>query len=781
MRGADRDVTAIRRILVSIALAAALGVCAACARPQSQSAGTGTPAAGANSATPAPAASALAEATGAAETGAPQPESAEPAETPVPNLLEVARGTIARAYSPAINDPAGAVDGFHVQDNDAGPWTFVYELPGVATLARASAKLAAKTDKGDGATVAFAVSTTSATSGFADVATIAAGATGEEQSASLPAPRARWVRVTVSRTGAAPAPDAFAVYGTLAQGSAAIAGTYVQSDQPYANGAFASAPSNADALHLQVATLGPGGANGVICTGDHVADAFPGTFDGRVWTWNRSGASGTFVANDDGTLLVGVGSEPTYWLRTTQRPKFCAPIAFGSGRNRVLLLEPIAWNSVYPANAVAIADVPATRIDQMSAAILDRSMLDGASAVWLNSLCDTRDAVSAAEGTAIAQWVAAGHKLLITDSDACTHTHYAFLPYTFASDNPGAKGAKGDRLIQVEDDALGTSDTTDKAHFFDPQPWAKGLNELGDANTVTTHDPHWCGHLFGTNANRVNGFMQMYAPYGTGVIIYDGFDDDDHDNAGYRRVRGLELALPAAPDVPCTRSASLAFVVEPDRDGKFAPGAAATLPFTMELLANQGWKGHVTLTTTGNFPATVTPSSFDVAGGTQPLAIAVHIPPSAKPGVYAVIVNGDGGGGQTAQATIHLHADVSMIKQLKTQRRIRIYGIHFDVDKATIKPQSEPVIAQIAQLMRSNPAWRFRVEGHTDSDGGLAHNATLSQNRAQSVVNDLVKRYRVARSRLVPKGFGYSKPVAPNTTAAGKALNRRVELYLLNP
>jgi outer membrane protein OmpA-like peptidoglycan-associated protein len=139
------------------------------------------------------------------------------------------------------------------------------------------------------------------------------------------------------------------------------------------------------------------------------------------------------------------------------------------------------------------------------------------------------------------------------------------------------------------------------------------------------------------------------------------------------------------------------------------------------------------MTTSGDFPATVTPSSFDVAGGTQPLKIAVRVPPSAKPGTYAVIVNGDGGNGQTAQATIHLHADVSLVKAIKTQRRIRIYGIHFDVDKATIKPQSEPVIAQIAQVMKQDPKWRFRVEGHTDSDGGLQHNKVLSQNRAQSL------------------------------------------------
>ncbi|MBV8283027.1 MAG: OmpA family protein [Candidatus Eremiobacteraeota bacterium] len=118
-------------------------------------------------------------------------------------------------------------------------------------------------------------------------------------------------------------------------------------------------------------------------------------------------------------------------------------------------------------------------------------------------------------------------------------------------------------------------------------------------------------------------------------------------------------------------------------------------------------------------------------------------------------------------------------KQLKTQKRIRIYGIHFDVDKATIQPQSEKVIAQIASVMRDNPAWRFRVEGHTDSDGGYDHNMTLSQNRAQAVVDDLVNRYHIARSRLVAVGYGYSRPVAPNTTAKNKALNRRVELVRL--
>jgi outer membrane protein OmpA-like peptidoglycan-associated protein len=204
-----------------------------------------------------------------------------------------------------------------------------------------------------------------------------------------------------------------------------------------------------------------------------------------------------------------------------------------------------------------------------------------------------------------------------------------------------------------------------------------------------------------------------------------------------------------------------------------------TLKFPMELLANQGFKGHVTLTTSGDFRGAVTPAGVDVNGGTVALNIAVRIPASAKPGQYAVIVNGNSPPSANAQATITFEASVPIVKQLKLQKRIRLYGIHFDVDSAHIQPRSEPVIKEVAQIMRDNPAWRFRIEGHTDSDGGVAHNLVLSQHRAQSVIDDLVKRYHIARSRMVAQGFGLSRPVASNATAAGKALNRRVELVRL--
>lgn len=786
----------MRRIFAPVMLLAFIAV-AACSRPSSETttaastAPSPTVTASAEASTVAlasPAASespALAPSGGAspAETLGPTPT---PSPSPNPNLLATQNGTVLRSYPPIDNlDPAQVTGGFSGDTKVTSPWVFVFELPGVATLTRVGAELPqAVSGAPDHSTVTFAVSTTSASAGFSDVARLTSVASPGPQAAPLSNVRARWVRVTSEIVGSARPFSSISAEGALAPRppSADVTGTYVQYGRPYTQGSFTAPTNESDPWYLQVVAAA-GGINGAKCDGK-VGDAFPGRFDGRVWQWSRRGerTSGTFVANDDGSMLVGWDGSPTYWIRTPKRPKFCAPQTLGTGSTNVAVLGVGTFYSLYPIDTDGIKSFPGYRFTQLGAALVDQSILIGASALIINGVCDGDDVLAPWQNDAIAAWVAGGHKLMIYDSDMCGKpTHYSVLPYPFTSNNPGAQGAKGDRLILVEDDSLGTSDKTDKAYFFDPHVYAQNSNQLGDANTVTTHDPHWCGHLFGTNVNHVNGFMQMYAPYGKGLIIYDGFDHDDAAMPSYQRVRELEIKQPIPADLPCTQKASLAFVIQPNRDASFVPGKAATLPFTMELLANQGWKGHIAMTTSGDFRAAVTPSSFAVNGTTQALKIAVSIPANAKPGQYAVIVNGDAGNGQTAQATIQLHAAIPLVKQIKTQRRIRIYGIHFDVDKATIKPQSEPVIKQIAQVMQQNPKWRFRVEGHTDSDGGLQHNAVLSQNRAASVVNDLVKRYHIARGRLVPVGYGYSKPVAPNTTSAGKALNRRVELFLLNP
>lgn len=104
--------------------------------------------------------------------------------------------------------------------------------------------------------------------------------------------------------------------------------------------------------------------------------------------------------------------------------------------------------------------------------------------------------------------------------------------------------------------------------------------------------------------------------------------------------------------------------------------------------------------------------------------------------------------------------------------------IQFDVNKAVIKPESAGIINQVYQLLHEHPDLRFSVEGHTDSDGNTELNQRLSLQRAQSVVQALIEK-GIRPDRLEAKGWGDTKPVADNSTEAGKAQNRRVEFIRL--
>ena len=105
--------------------------------------------------------------------------------------------------------------------------------------------------------------------------------------------------------------------------------------------------------------------------------------------------------------------------------------------------------------------------------------------------------------------------------------------------------------------------------------------------------------------------------------------------------------------------------------------------------------------------------------------------------------------------------------------------VQFDFNKATLRPDSEPVLDSVARVIRSEPRIiRIEVQGHTDNVGTVAVNQRLSQLRAEAVVAALTAR-GVAREKLVPVGYGRSRPRAPSDTVAGRAENRRVQFELL--
>lgn len=105
-----------------------------------------------------------------------------------------------------------------------------------------------------------------------------------------------------------------------------------------------------------------------------------------------------------------------------------------------------------------------------------------------------------------------------------------------------------------------------------------------------------------------------------------------------------------------------------------------------------------------------------------------------------------------------------------------VYGIYFGFNSDVIRPESEPVLKEIAAALSRHSDWNLHVDGHTDNIGGAAFNLALSTRRAEAVKKALTERYHIAAARLTTAGFGLSAPKAPNDTLEGRALNRRVEL-----
>jgi len=121
-------------------------------------------------------------------------------------------------------------------------------------------------------------------------------------------------------------------------------------------------------------------------------------------------------------------------------------------------------------------------------------------------------------------------------------------------------------------------------------------------------------------------------------------------------------------------------------------------------------------------------------------------------------------------------ADASAMRNdLANTGKTIVHGIYFDTASATIKPESEPALAEMVKLLNGSPAIKVYVVGHTDSVGSLESNVKLSSDRAASVVKAIAAR-GVAASRLKAAGVGPYAPVASNDTDEGKAKNRRVEL-----
>lgn len=113
--------------------------------------------------------------------------------------------------------------------------------------------------------------------------------------------------------------------------------------------------------------------------------------------------------------------------------------------------------------------------------------------------------------------------------------------------------------------------------------------------------------------------------------------------------------------------------------------------------------------------------------------------------------------------------------QLEKTGRLALYGVNFDLDRATLRADAKPVLDNVAGILKSHPDWKIEIGAHTDSTGSAAYNQTLSTQRAEAVQQYLTGA-GVKADGLSAKGYGDTHPMAPNSSELGRSQNRRVEL-----
>ena len=166
-------------------------------------------------------------------------------------------------------------------------------------------------------------------------------------------------------------------------------------------------------------------------------------------------------------------------------------------------------------------------------------------------------------------------------------------------------------------------------------------------------------------------------------------------------------------------------------------------------------------------------------GGKEPPPPPTEEPPAPPPSPPNPDLDGDGVLNEHDKCPNTRPGAVVDLDGCEVEAVIELDGVHFDFDKATLKPEAKAVLNEAAALLAKHERVVVEVAGHTDSTGPEAYNQKLSERRAMAVQDYLVEK-GVRASRLSAKGYGESMPVASNDTKEGRAENRRVELIVLD-
>ena len=130
-------------------------------------------------------------------------------------------------------------------------------------------------------------------------------------------------------------------------------------------------------------------------------------------------------------------------------------------------------------------------------------------------------------------------------------------------------------------------------------------------------------------------------------------------------------------------------------------------------------------------------------------------------------------------ATYQIIDQVIELDKIAVGKSIVLNNIFFDFDKSTLKPESIMELDKVYDLMIANPEMKVELSGHTDNKGTAAYNKTLSMQRAQVVMNYLMKK-GIKKSRMKAVGYGFDRPIDTNDTDEGRAHNRRTEFTIID-
>lgn len=216
--------------------------------------------------------------------------------------------------------------------------------------------------------------------------------------------------------------------------------------------------------------------------------------------------------------LMVLNATPATALQASSKVVFVGGYDTGSTGAGILPKGAPDFSPAFTFNTLLAGSVTAGNLANYDTVVLNMASSD--------LRCD-KSRLSAAEQTALNNFVSAGGKMIISDPECRVGVNYSWLPYTFHTDNPGATGSSGGTLTIVEENELSTVAAGPKK--IDTSAITAGTDAVGDMNVANTTNinPNWCLDMTGTNVRQKFGATHMYARYGSGLYIYNGFDTDD--------------------------------------------------------------------------------------------------------------------------------------------------------------------------------------------------------------------------------------------------------------